>query len=121
MGPLLSKLLSPPLSISGGPAGGRSYQPGEQRAAKAANSEAMFTSPTYLSEGGVRLTTQSSLPSPKGKSDLEVRLEEATADQVVAIAGKANMSPGELGRGWEEVRSQRALQTQFLSMLSLGK
>ena len=120
MGPLLSKLLSPPLSISGGAAGGQSYQPGEQRAAKAANSEAMFTSPTYLSEGGVRLTTQSSLPSPKGKSDLEVRLEEATADQVVARVGKANMSPGEL-QGREEVRSQRALQTQFLSMLSLGK
>lgn len=38
------------------------------------------------------MTTQSSLPSPKGKSDLKGRLEETTADQVVARVGKAKMS-----------------------------
>lgn len=42
------------------------------------------------------MTTQSSLPSPKGKSDLKVKLEEAAADQVVARVGKANKSTGEL-------------------------
>ena len=42
------------------------------------------------------MTTPTSLPSPKGKSDLEVRLEESAADQVVARVGKANMSTGEL-------------------------
>lgn len=44
------------------------------------------------------MTTRSSLPSHKGKSDLEVRLEKAAADQVVAIAEKANMSIGERAR-----------------------
>lgn len=36
------------------------------------------------------MTTQSSLLCPNGKSDLEIRLEEVTADQVVARVGKAN-------------------------------
>lgn len=36
------------------------------------------------------MTTQSSLLSLKGKSDLEVRLEEVSAYQVVARVGKAN-------------------------------
>lgn len=51
MGPLLSKLPSPPLSTSGGAAGSQSYQPGEQRAAKTANSEANVHVPD-LSLGG---------------------------------------------------------------------
>lgn len=100
MGPLLSKLLSSPfiyLRRSGrGLAGATSPESREQQ--KLLILRLMFTSPTYLSEGGCAFdhTNLSPLPSPKGKSDLEVRLEESAADQVVARVGKANMSTGEL-------------------------
>lgn len=40
--------------------------------------------------------------SRKGKSDLEVRLEEAFADQVVGRVKKANLTAGEIGKGSEE-------------------
>lgn len=59
------------------------------------------------------MTTPTSLPSPKGKSDLEVRLEESAADQVVARVGKADMSTEELARARRRQKRRRPLKPSF--------
>lgn len=66
------------------------------------------------------MTTQSSLPSPKGKSDLEVRLEEAAADQVVARVGQADMSIGELARARRKQEERGPLKASFFPCLVWG-
>lgn len=66
MGPLLSKLQSPPLAHLRDAGGRRGYQPREQRAAEAVNSEANGHTP-ISSERGVHPTTPSSFSSPHGE------------------------------------------------------
>jgi hypothetical protein len=121
MGPLLSKLESPPFPSSERPTGGWPSQPKSRQLAepqKLLILRLRFTSPVYLSKGRCFFDHTIFLPLPKRKSDLEVRLEEVAAEQVLARYEKSNRRLGKLA-GLKEVRGKGSFNP-VISRPSLG-